>query len=181
MGAWIYLLKRCISKKDQISNSAPARPSRTIPEILAKQGARLELTRQGRRRRRFAGPPLTSQFQPGRIPAWVSGRGVAPRRSAYFTQKTIPCHPGRMPRAGGAQVRDLPMRPAGIAGRSRIYARIAAASGHPSGISTRFDFGAGAVSKITPAYPPPPTIIPRHPGENRDLDVTSAEPGLSRS
>ncbi len=53
-------------------------PGRAIPETLAKQGARLDLSRQGRGSAASRSGPLTRQVQPGRMPAWFSGRGLAP-------------------------------------------------------------------------------------------------------
>jgi len=35
----------------------------------------------------------------------------------------------------------------------------------------------GATMPGLATYPPPPTIISRHPGEGRDLDMKRAEPG----
>ncbi len=58
---------------------APGAPGTPLPEILAKQGARLDLSRQGRGSAAVRSGPLTRQVQSGRIPAWFSRRGLAAR------------------------------------------------------------------------------------------------------
>ena len=57
--------------------SRPA-PGRTIPEILAKQGARLDLSCQGRRRRRCAVETLDSSSPAWPDPGMVFRAGFGP-------------------------------------------------------------------------------------------------------
>ena len=69
--------------------------------------------------------PATFGYGPIGLPRRVSPLPRQAGKKRKCPLIPIPCHPGRMPCAGGAQSRDLPLRPGGNTGRSRIYARIA--------------------------------------------------------